>query len=287
MTGTVVPTPQGGRTPAVSVCIPVYRGEDHLATTMESVLAQTFDDFELVVLDNCSPDRSAEIAASFDDPRIRLESTPRVLPLTENWTTAVRATRAPLVKLLCDDDLLHPRCLELQVAALQHEPDLALVVSRHHLVDGDGHLVVPARFLRGLLGRRTHAEVVRRVVRSGANPIGPMCGVTFRRAAFDATEGFVSDKIFIADLDLLVAMSAHGAFRGQRESLAAYRLVPTSVIARARREHFRVQEAFMTELRASPGSPVRRVDALTGHLAAPWARARRRAGSALAERRGA
>ncbi len=109
-------------TPAVSVCVPVYRGEEHLATTIDSVLAQTFTDFELVIIDNASPDRSGEIAASYDDPRIRVITHPAVLPLTENWNSAVRASRAPLVKLLPDDDLIHPRCLELQVAAHDRRP---------------------------------------------------------------------------------------------------------------------------------------------------------------------
>ena len=54
--------------PSVSVCIPVYRGEQFLAETIRSVLDQTYRDFELVVLDNASPDDSGRIARSFGDP---------------------------------------------------------------------------------------------------------------------------------------------------------------------------------------------------------------------------
>jgi glycosyltransferase involved in cell wall biosynthesis len=274
-------------TPQVSVCIPSYRGEEHIALAIESVLAQTHTDFELVVLDNCSPDRTGEIAASFRDPRIRIETNPEVLPLTENWNTAVRATRAPLVKLLCDDDLLHPRCLELQVAALEADPGLAVVASRQHLIDHDGRIVVPARFLRGLLGPRTRSEVIRRVVRAGANPIGLTAGVMFRRSAFDATDGFVAEKTFVGDIDLIVALTASGGFLGQRESLAAARLVPTSAFAFARPKDFAVQTAFLRDLRRAPGGRVRRLDVIAGDIAGPAARLRRALGSRLAAHRGA
>lgn len=270
--------------PAVSVCVPVYKGEEHLAATIDSVLAQTFTDFELVVLDNASPDRSGEIAASYDDPRIRLLTNPSVLPLTENWNTAVRAARAPLVKLLPDDDLLHPRCLELQVAALAADPGLAVVMARRHLVDGHGRMIVPGVSLRGLLGPRTRTQVLRRVVRSGANPLGATCAATFRRTAFDATDGFSAEKVFVADLDLLVALTAHGGFLGQRAALAGYRVVPTAVFAEAGRAQFRVQEELLHDLAAAPESGVRWIDTALGRLGARLAWRRRHLAERLAGR---
>src|SRR3954447_18103172 len=98
--------------PAVSMCVPVYRGEQFLAETIRSVLEQTFRDFELVILDNASPDDSGRIARSFRDARIRVETNSTVLPQPQNWRRAVELCRAPLIKLVCADDLLHPRCLE-------------------------------------------------------------------------------------------------------------------------------------------------------------------------------
>ena len=101
--------------PSVSVCIPVYRGEQFLAETIRSVLDQTYRDFELVILDNASPDDSGRIARSFGDRRIRIETNATTLPQPENWREVVRLCRGPLIKLVCADDLLHPRCLEYQV----------------------------------------------------------------------------------------------------------------------------------------------------------------------------
>jgi len=120
--------------PSVSVCIPVYRGEQFLAETIRSVLDQTYRDFELVVLDNASPDDSGRIARSFGDHRIRVETNLTTLPQQENWREAVRLCRAPLIKLVCADDLLHPRCLEYQVGPM--EADLVLFRRAHYFAVG-------------------------------------------------------------------------------------------------------------------------------------------------------
>ena len=73
------------------------------------MLDQTYRDFELVVLDNASSDATGRIAPSFNDARVRVEINPATIPQPENWRAAVRLCRAPLIKLLCADDLLHPR----------------------------------------------------------------------------------------------------------------------------------------------------------------------------------
>ena len=83
--------------PKVSVCIPVYRGEAFLAETVRSVLSQTFEDFELVLLDNASTDETPHIARSFGDPRLRIVTNVTTLSQPDNWRRAVELCRAPLV----------------------------------------------------------------------------------------------------------------------------------------------------------------------------------------------
>ena len=110
------------QTPSVSVCIPVYNGEKFLAETMRSVLDQTYRDVELVILDNASTDATGDIARSFGDQRIRVERNASTVPQAENWNRAVQLSRAPLVKVVCADDLLHPRCVEFQVGPMEADP---------------------------------------------------------------------------------------------------------------------------------------------------------------------
>src|SRR3712207_543340 len=181
--------------PSVSVCIPVYRGEQFLGETMRSVLDQTYRDFELVVLDNASPDATGRIARSLaaDDRRVRVETNPTTIPQPDNWREAVRRCRAPLIKLVCADDLLHPRCLEYQVGPMEADPGLAVVAARRHMIDERSRVLVPRRGLRGLTGVRSSVEVARHVVRNGANPIGEPGGVLFRREHYFAGGGWGAD----------------------------------------------------------------------------------------------
>ena len=128
----------------------------------------TRGDFELVVLDNDSDDDTGAVARSFTDPRVRVESNPSTIAQPDNWRRAVELCRAPLVKLLCADDLLHPRCLELQVRPMEADPGLALVAARRDMIDERSRVLVPRRGLGGLTGVRSGTDVARRVVRSTA-----------------------------------------------------------------------------------------------------------------------
>ena len=263
--------------PAVSVCVPAYLAERFLGATMRSVLAQNFGDFELLVLDNASSDRTADVAHSFDDYRIRVMRNSRVLPLAENWNLAVHYSRAPLVKLLCADDLLRPDCLRLQQQALVGRPDLALTACRRDFVDDDGRRLVAGRGLRGLLGTHDRATVARRVVRDGGNPVGEAGSVLFRRAHFDAVGGFDSRLRFPMDLDLWLRLLDHGRFHGQPESLAAFRVRPGSLSGQAGRAEYHEQRSYT---RAIGG--VRPVDRALSAVNAPVSRLRRQGLFALA-----
>jgi len=258
------------------VCIPVYNGGQFLAETMRSVLDQTYRDFELVVLDNACTDATNAIAHSFDDPRVRVETNPTTLPQTENWREVMRRCRAPLIKLVCADDLLHPRCLEYQVGPMEADPGLAVVAARRHMVDERSRVLVPRRGLNGLTGVRSSVEVARRVVRSGANPIGEPNGVLFRREHYFAVGGWRPEWRWTMDLDLWLRLLQYGEFLGLPETLAAFRIGRESLTAENEAAITAEQKAFIEELGASPHLQVRRSDLMVGRCNAPAGRLRRR-----------
>lgn len=117
----------------VSVVVPFHNTADYLGECIESVLAQTHRNFELLLVDNCSTDRSGEIAARYaaTDPRIRFMRTPRLLPQVENYNNALRhiAPDSTYCKIVQADDWIYPNCLEEMVAAAQAAPNVALVGS--------------------------------------------------------------------------------------------------------------------------------------------------------------
>lgn len=263
--------------PHVSICVPVRNGGRFLPATIRSALDQTFQDVEIVLLDNASTDATPSIMASFDDPRIRVVRNTDVLDMSENWNRAVRLGGAPLVKLLCADDLLHPRCVELQVRPMEADPGIAVAAARRHMIDERNRVIAPNRGLSGLTGVHTGSAVARRVVRSGINPIGEPGGVLFRREHFDAVGGWRAERPHVMDLDLWMRLLPHGRFIGLPQTLAAFRIVRGSVSATNDRAIYDEQRWLVDEVSAATYFDVRRRDMRIGRLSAPAGRARRRA----------
>src|SRR5687767_10059373 len=128
----------------VSVCIPSYRGAAHVAATIESVLAQTFSDFELLIVDDHSPDETALVVGRYRDNRIRFVRNERNVGPQGNWNRCLQLARGRYFKLLPQDDLLAPQCLARQVDVLEADRSqrLALVFSARTIIDANGRAIM-------------------------------------------------------------------------------------------------------------------------------------------------
>lgn len=213
-----------GRAPAVSLCIPAYQAERHLRETLDAAFAQTFEDMEIVVLDNNTTDGTREILEAANDPRLRIERNDHTLSMPDNWNRVVEMCRAPLIKLLCADDLIDANCVADQVAVLENQPEVALVSCKTNLIDDVGQSLRRSTGLRRLTGRHSGRTVVRHVIRSGGNPIGPSAAVTFRRKDFYDVGGFRGDLLYPMELELWTRLLQRGDFVGMPDSLAAFRI---------------------------------------------------------------
>lgn len=112
----------------VSVIIPTYNRLEYLARAIESVRAQTFADWELIVVDDGSDDGSAQMVEALGDPRIQLIRQPRQ-GVSAARNRGIQAARHPWIALLDSDDRWQPTKLERQVAVLQSEPEYRLIHS--------------------------------------------------------------------------------------------------------------------------------------------------------------
>lgn len=119
--------------PLVSVVTPVYNTEKYLAECIESVLAQTYANWEYVISDNCSSDRSLEIARSYaaQDPRIRASQHDVHLGVLPNWNRSLRevSTESRYCKIVHADDWLFPECIERMVSLAEEHPRVGIVGS--------------------------------------------------------------------------------------------------------------------------------------------------------------
>ena len=124
--------------PFISVLLTSYNREALLAESIESVLAQTHRDFELIISDNCSTDRTVEIARAYAsrDSRIRVSVNARNLGQFENRRHAAILARGEYLKYHDSDDVMYPHCLSVMVNALSAEPSAAFALSAHHAWPG-------------------------------------------------------------------------------------------------------------------------------------------------------
>lgn len=129
--------------PSVSIGLPVYNGEDYLERSIQSLLAQTREDFELIISDNHSSDRTPEICARYAgiDPRIRFLRNDKNLGAAENYNRVFRESSGRYFKWASHDDLCAPEFLERCVEVLEGDPSVVLCFPRTSFIGGDGEML--------------------------------------------------------------------------------------------------------------------------------------------------
>jgi glycosyltransferase involved in cell wall biosynthesis len=129
--------PKPNTLPAVTVGVPVYNSERFLAETLRSILAQTYTDFELVISDNASTDRTGAICEEFAraDSRIHYVRRPQNIGLPRNYNSLVGLARGRYFKWSSSNDLTQPRFLAACVPTLDARRDVVLVYPRTRLFD--------------------------------------------------------------------------------------------------------------------------------------------------------
>jgi glycosyltransferase involved in cell wall biosynthesis len=197
--------------PLVSVCVPVYNAERWLAGALESAVAQTYEELEIVVSDNASTDASAEIASGFGDPRIRVERSRETIGAVANHNRSIRLSRGAYVKFLHADDLLLPRCVEEMVALAREDESVGLVFAPREVdVEGApdpewGELFArPHEYFSSLERVNDGRRLFRELLDDGfeGNWVGEPSAVLVTRGALEHV-GLLNERLFqIADLEL-------------------------------------------------------------------------------------
>ena len=255
--------------PTVSVAIPVYNGEPYLAETIDSVLAQSCDHFELIICDDHSTDRSVEIAVARSDSRLRLLRNEENLGFGGNWNRCLEACRGRYIKILPQDDILQRDCLAKQVEVLDGDAAqaLALVFCARTII-GPGGKPFLRRGLSRHARRYTGADIARRTARSGTNPIGEPGAVLFRSSAAGAAGTFNGERPFVIDIDYWLRLLKFGAAAYLPEALCSFRVSGGSQSVRMARRQAAEFTAFLDHVTASGLYPISTADRARGAVAA-------------------
>lgn len=197
--------------PRVSIISPVYNAERYIESCIQSALAQSFADWEQIIVDDGSTDRTAELVAKFADPRIRYIQMPHrgLVALAESYNTALAQARGDLVGILEGDDLWPPDKLANQVRTFD-EADVVLSWGNAMVVDESDRPVrkwpVPRQFTRDL----SMPELFRVLTRW--NVLSPAVAVMVRRSALERIGGFRQDgSSLYVDLPTWLLVSANNS----------------------------------------------------------------------------
>ena len=132
--------------PHVTIILPVYNGERYLCEAIDSVLAQTYCDFELWVVNDGSTDGTVTIVDSYIDPRVRRIDNPHNMGLVDTLNRAFAMVETPYIARMDDDDIWHKKKLEFQMALLESRPDVGVCgTSIHKFGDIDSICIFPRR----------------------------------------------------------------------------------------------------------------------------------------------
>jgi glycosyltransferase involved in cell wall biosynthesis len=201
------------RRPVVSVIMSMRNGASTVGAAVRSVLMQTLRDWEMIVIDDGSSDRSSDIVEGFHDGRIRLVRESRSAGLAARLNQAVALGQGEFIARMDADDICFPERLARQVARLREEPQLDLLACGAVVFTGDGKLIgeMPA----GL----DHQDIVARPFVGFPLPHPTWCG----RASWFRNNPYNAELRYAEDQDLLLRSFRHSRLGGLDKVLLGYR----------------------------------------------------------------
>jgi glycosyltransferase involved in cell wall biosynthesis len=198
----------------VSVIIPVYRQAQYLGDTIQSVLDQTHRNFEIIVIDDGSPDNPSEVAARFPAAQYFRQENSGVCAARN---AGFQRSRGDFAVFLDGDDRLLPRALEIGVSALEENSGCGLTTGYHRYIDKTGS-PLPTLQPQRIVERDHYLELLR------SNYIGCPATVMFRREAVEAVGGFHTPFAHSADYSTYLRVARTFPIHCNGQCVAEYRL---------------------------------------------------------------
>jgi glycosyltransferase involved in cell wall biosynthesis len=233
-------------TPAVTVVMSVYNGEEYVGEAIQSVLKQTFRDFEFIVINDGSTDETAQIIGRFDDPRIRLVNQANQ-GLVASLNTGIKLARGALIARQDADDVSRPERLERQMAFMVSNADYVVVGCNLIFIDDEGRPVLESPLL--LDDGELRLEMLIR------SPFGHG-SVMYRAEAVRRAGGYRQKYWPAEDYDLWRRLLAEGKFANINEVLYLYRVNDEGISSQNSRQQTtqadRVRNAMWAAVDKSP-----------------------------------
>lgn len=205
----------------VSVCIPVYNGEKYIAKAIKSVLEQTYDNFELLVVNNCSTDKTEKIVKEFTDKRLRYIKNKNNVGMVGNWNICLDNAEGEYIQFLCADDYLPNNCLEMKINAIKKIQG-SIVFNSTYLVNKNEEIIMKRRPYHS--NRHFGGKKIASMSFLKKNVFGEPSNVMFSKEASRKVGHFDTKLCYCADWDYWLKLCMHGEVHYIDEYLSYYRV---------------------------------------------------------------
>lgn len=225
----------------VTVAIPCYNAEKYIEATIKSVLAQTYKNFTLLIVDNNSKDKTLSIISKINDKRIKVRKNRKNIGMFQNMNECIRLTNTPYLKILCADDLIAPTLLEVHAKIFDKYPSVNLIYNSSIIInDKNKNLITRKYFSKNK--KIDGGVLINLILKSGRNPIGEPSSVSLRTKVLkEYSLNFDTNFKYISDLDLWIKILKNGDAYYIKRPLSFFRMhhssATTSLFKKGIKEH--------------------------------------------------
>lgn len=212
--------------PLVTICLPVFNNAQYLHQTIESIREQTYENIEIVAVDDCSTDNSYEILRLYEAGNFKLHKNHVNLGVKANWNKCVELSSGKFIKMMGADDLLLPECIAKQVKVIE-SVNVDLVSSNRFIISDSGSVLLKLYY--PFKGYVSFKQALRRLLGSGRNIIGEPVVCLMRKDALVAIGGFSALNNYVIDIDTWAKLINPKGLYAMEDFLSSFRISSYSI----------------------------------------------------------
>ena len=207
----------------VSVIMPAYNAENYIARAISSILSQTYRNFELIIVDDCSTDKTMKIISQYEDPRIKVLKNKNNLMVSKTKNKAIKEAKGEYIVSMDADDISVENRLELLVKFMEENPEIGICGSYVDLINSNEKII----------GQRTYPledlKIRKFIFKFSPYTHGAVC---IRRTILDRIDFYNPKYDFVEDRELFFRIGVISRFANLNKNLYQLRIHSESVSAK-------------------------------------------------------
>ncbi len=248
--------------PLVTIAIPIHNAQRFLAETIESAIAQTYSNLEILLLENSSSDSSLQIAMRYEslDSRVRVIQSEKLLEVEINFNRALQLAQGKYLKILCSDDLIDVDCVEKQVLILELNPIIATCTSSRRVITADNREIIKRRGFTKNFTVLTGCDAIRTSCVAGTNYFEGTFATLYRTSIAKKIAPFNAQHKYVIDMDFCARTLDHGPLYVLNDVTGSYRARSNSYSAAVSKQQYGDFMDWVNEMIATKRVKLSRLD---------------------------